>query len=69
VVDAHAHESVAGRDVVDPVRDRLADGVIREVVDVDQLGLALRLPLPPAVFEVPDQLLLLRVDGDQLRSG
>ena len=33
-------------------------------MDVDLLGLPLRLPFPPAVLEGPDQFLLLGVDGD-----
>ena len=48
VVDADADEAVVGGDVVDAVRDRLADRVAGEVVDVDELGLALRLPLAGA---------------------
>jgi hypothetical protein len=38
-------------------------------VDIDQLGLALRLPLAPAVLEVPDQLLLLGVDRDDRHTA
>jgi len=64
VVHAHAHEAFVGVDVKDTVWDRLADGIRGEVVDVNQIGLVLRLPLASPVFEVADQLLLLRVDRD-----
>src|SRR6266536_4218223 len=65
VVGADVDEAVVRRDIVDAVRDRLADGVVGKVVDVDQLGLALRLPVPPGILEVADQLLLLGIDGDE----
>src|SRR5882672_4913051 len=64
VVDADADEAVVGGEVVDAVRDCLADRIGRKVVDVHQVGLALGLPLASAVLEVADQLLLLGVDGD-----
>jgi len=64
VVDAHAHEAVIGGDIVDAVGNRLANGVGGKVVDVHQFGFALRLPLASRVLEVADELLLLRVDGD-----
>lgn len=64
MIDAHAHEAVIRGEIVDAVRDRFADGVGREVVDVHQLRITLRLPLTSAVLEVANQLLLLRVDGD-----
>src|SRR5205814_9576334 len=64
VSDAEAHEASVGGDVGDAVRNRLADGLVREVVNVDELRLARRLPLSTSVLEVADQLLLLGVDGD-----
>jgi len=69
VVDTDADEAVVGGEVIHTVRDRLADRVGREVVDVDQLGLALRMPLAPRVLEVADQLLLLGVDGDDRHTA
>lgn len=42
VIDADAHEAVVGCDVVHAVRNRLAHGVVGEVVNVYQLRLALR---------------------------
>jgi len=64
VVDANADPTGVGRLVVDAVGDRLAQVLVDEVVDVDFLGLTRRLPLPPAVAEPADKLLLLGVHGD-----
>src|SRR6266568_599448 len=69
VVDADADEAVVGGEVIHAVRNRLADRVGREVVDVDQFGLALRIPLAPRVLEVADQFLLLGVDGDDRHTA
>jgi hypothetical protein len=63
VVDADAHETGVGGHIVDPVGDRLADGVSGKIVHIDELRLFLGLPLARAVFEVADELLLLGVDG------
>jgi hypothetical protein len=43
--DADADGSFVGGQVIDAVWDRFADCIGREVVDVHQVGLALRLPL------------------------
>ena len=45
--------------VVDPIGDSLARLRVGEVMHVDPLGVARGLPLPTAVGEAPDQLLLL----------
>jgi hypothetical protein len=52
VVHADADEAFVGGQVIDAVWDRFADCIGREVVDVHQVGLALRLPLASAVLEV-----------------
>jgi hypothetical protein len=64
VVDANADPTGVGRLVVDAVGDRLAQIPVDEVVDVDGLGLSRGLPLPPAVAESADKLLLLGIHGD-----
>jgi hypothetical protein len=64
VIDAHADPASVGRLVVDAVGDRLAQILVDEVVDVDSLGLARRLPLLSTVAEPADQFLLLGVHGD-----
>jgi hypothetical protein len=64
MVHADADEAVVGGEVVNAVRDRLADRIRREVVDVHPVGLALRLPLTSCVLEVAYQFLLLGVDRD-----
>jgi hypothetical protein len=69
VVRADADEAVVGADVVDAVGDRLADRIAGEVVDVDQLGLALRLPLPSCVLEVAHELLLLGVHREHRHAA
>ena len=50
--------------VVHAVEDGLADARVGEVVDVDPLRLAGRLPLPPAVGVLADQFLLIRIHRD-----
>src|SRR5215468_827067 len=69
VIDADADEPVVGTDVVDAVRDHLADRVLWEVMDIDELRLVLGLPLAAAVLEVADQLLLLGVDRDHRHAA
>jgi len=65
VVRTHLPEAIAGPDVIDPVGERASNLSVREVVDVDALGGALRLTLPAAVGLVAHhELLFLRVDGD-----
>jgi hypothetical protein len=56
-------------EVVDPVGDRLAHLRIGEVVDVDPLGLARRLPLGTAACVAADQLLVLGVHADHRLPG
>ena len=69
MVLAHRDPAGVAPHVVDAVRDRLAQVLVREIVDVDPLGLALRLPFPPPVLEGADQLLLLGVHRDHRLAG
>ena len=62
-------QPLVGRMIVDAVRNRLAVRSTGEVVNPDLLGLSERLPLLAAVRELPDQLLLLRVDRNDRLSG
>ena len=64
MVHADAHPADVGVQVIDPIRDGLAQCGVDEIVDADLGRLALGVPLPPSVFEVADQLLFLRVDRD-----
>jgi hypothetical protein len=57
------------RDVVDPVRARVAARVGGEVVGVDLDRLSLGRPLTPAVLELADQLLLLGIHRDDRLLG
>jgi hypothetical protein len=38
VIDADADDAVVGSEIVDPVGDGFADGVTREVADVDKFS-------------------------------
>ena len=69
MIDPDAHEAVVGGKIVYAVRNGLADGVRWKVVHVHQLGLSLWLPLAPCIFEVADQLLLLRINGNNWDSA
>ena len=64
MVGADADPPGVGGQVVDAVRDGLAQLLVHEVVHVDPLRLAARMPFPPTVLEVADQLLLLGVHAD-----
>ena len=69
MVGADVHPAGVGGQVVDPVRDRLAQAVLGEVV---RRGLARAGPGPPfaaGVLELPDQLLLLGVHADHRVAG
>jgi hypothetical protein len=52
MVRADADPSDIGVDVIDPVRDRAAQLWINEVVNIDELGLALAAPLAAVVLEI-----------------
>src|SRR5512143_2525811 len=59
-----AHPCLVSSHVENSVGDRLAHRIVGKVVDVDFLRPPLRLPLTAYVPEAADELLLLRVDGD-----
>ena len=61
VVDADAHPAGIVGQIVHAVRNRLAEGLVRKVVDPNRLRVTARTPLPPRVFERADELLFLRV--------
>src|SRR5512143_1806503 len=69
MIDADVDPAHIPPEVVGALGDRLADAGIREVVDLHLLGVPRGLPLPPAVLEVADQFLLLRVHGDDRPPG
>ncbi len=69
MVGADADPSDIGVDVVDPVRDCPAQLGIDEVVDIDELRLALGAPLATMVLEITDQFLALGVDRDDRLIG
>ena len=57
-------QSLIPTHVIDAVWDRLADGVLWEIVNQNPLWCALRPPLLTRILEIADELLLLRVDRD-----
>ena len=61
VIDADAHPAGVVGQVVHAIRNRLAEGLVRKVVDPNRLGVTARTPLPPRIFERADELLFLRV--------
>ena len=70
MVGADRHPAGVRGHVVDAVRDRLAEFLVGEVVDVDRAPVMPgRLVLPAAVLEVADQFLLLGVDRDDRLPG
>ena len=64
MVGADADPSDIGMDVVDPIWDRAAQPRIDEVVNVDELGLALAVPLATVVLEISHQFLAIGIDRD-----
>jgi len=64
VVDPDVHPPLIGTDVIHPIRDRLAQLLVLEVVHPHQLRLTLGSPFSPEVLEIADQLLLLGVHAD-----
>jgi hypothetical protein len=69
VGDAEIDPPGVGGDVIDTVRDRLAEFGNGKVVHPHWLGLALGPQLTSAVLEVPDKLLLLGIDRDCRIAG
>jgi hypothetical protein len=59
VIDADVDPSFVARDIIDSVRNRLAQFLVDEVVDPNGFGIARRPPLAPAVSEVTDLLFFL----------
>ena len=64
VVDANRDPAFVLQDVVDAVGDGFSQFFVHEVVDVHFHGTALAFHFPSAILEIPDQLFLLRIDGD-----
>src|SRR5580658_1867052 len=69
VVDADVDPSFVASDVVDAVRNRLAESLVDEVVHAHRLRLARRAPLLATVGEISDEFLLLGVHGDHRLTG
>lgn len=61
MIDAHTDPALVAAQIVDTVGNRFAQLPNQEIVHAHRFGLSLRPPLSARVLEVPDQLLLLRV--------
>ena len=64
VIDPHADPAFVLGDVVNAVRNRLAQLFVDEVIDQNFFRLALREPFPSSVAVIPDQFLLFSVNRD-----
>src|SRR5262249_60676011 len=64
MVEAYTAPSKIGRKAIDPVGNGLAEVCVNEVIHAHFFWLPLGLVFAPAMGEVPDQFLLLRIDGD-----
>jgi hypothetical protein len=69
VVRPHVDPARVAGHVVDPIGRNPAEPRDHEVIDTDNLWVALRAPLPPGVLEIADQLLLLGVHRDDRLAG
>ena len=69
VVTPDAHPPFIAGHVVDPIGNRLALRVGREIMHEHRWRTPRRLPFPARIPEVPHQLLLLRVDRDHRLPG
>ena len=64
MVNAHIHKALILDQIIHAIRDGFPSGQRQVVVDVDRPLFSFRLPLPPIVFEVADQFLLLAIHRD-----
>ena len=65
VIDTDAHPPAIGADIVNPVRNRLAQFRDQEIVGPHRFGLAPGPPCPARILEIANQFLLLGVDRDR----
>ena len=61
VINADAHPALVLRHIINPIRDGLAELFVQKVVNLYLIRFALGAPLPPAILEIFDDLLLFRV--------
>ncbi len=65
MIDADAHPTLIVEDIVNAVRNGLAEKRVFEVMHADLFGLPVRTPIPTAILEIPDQFLLFRIHRDR----
>jgi len=61
VVDSHADPTTVVRQIVDPIRNGLAQLLVQKIVHPSLLRFPLRLPFPSGIFKVAHQFLFLGV--------
>src|SRR4030095_2256039 len=64
VITSYTDPTSVGRQVINSIRNGLAQFFVDKVMDAHQLGHSLRPPFPPALFEIADQFFLLGIDRD-----
>jgi hypothetical protein len=69
MIDSNAHPALIGGNIIDAIGRHLARCGVDKVMDANLLGLPYGLPFLPAIFAVPDQLLLLGVDRNHRVSA
>ena len=68
MVDPHRHPTPVEPQIIHAAGNSLPLAWIDEIVNAYLVRIASGTPLSPAIFEVPDQLLLLRVHRDGRQS-
>jgi hypothetical protein len=64
VIDTDADPTLIADQIVDSIRNRFAEFLVRKIVDIDFCRSSLWLPLGADRLEFPNTFLLFRVDGD-----
>ena len=64
MIDANAYPPLIPGNIIDTVRDGLAQFFVHEIVDEHLVRLSLRPPFTAAVAEIANQLLLLGIHRD-----
>ena len=69
MIDTHAHPALIPPYSIDPIRDRLAPFLVREVMDQGLFRFSLRLPFLAAVAVISYQFLFLIHGNDRQPLG
>ena len=61
MINPHTYPAVVGGDVIDPIRNTLAQMLVNKILAAHLDRLPLGMPFVPRIFEIPDQFLFLGV--------